>query len=83
MHINSMNHYIALADQIINSNSPQSCEAMASLINDTNNLDSFLNTIEHSNNLHFIFTEMLTKSILNGDFCPVNETRSDDNSSMK
>lgn len=61
-----MNNYIHLADQIIKGNNPQACESMAQYINDTNNLDTLLHSIEYSDNLHFIFTEMLAKSILNG-----------------
>lgn len=38
-----------------------------------------LSEIPHSNELHFIFTEFLMKAILKGDFCPINETKSDDN----
>jgi len=67
-----MNNYIHLADQIIKGNSPQAVETMALYINDTNNLDALLYSIEYSDNLHFIFTEMLSKSILNGEFCPIN-----------
>ena len=52
---------------------------MLESICDPDKLENILNQIPHSDVLHFTFTEMLGKSILNGEFCPINETKSDDN----
>ncbi len=74
-----MNQFTALAHQILTSNDQQAYAQMSQAICDPSNLELLLNEIPRSNELHFIFTELLTKSILNGDFCPINETKSDDN----
>jgi hypothetical protein len=74
-----MSQFTHLTQQILTSNDQQAVAQMTQAICDPSNLELLLNEIPHSNDLHFIFTEILTKSIFNGDFCPINETKSDDN----
>jgi hypothetical protein len=76
-----MSHFSKLAQQILTTNDPQALAQMTHAVCDPSNLELLLNEIPHLNDLHFIFTEILTKSIFNGDFCPINETKSDDNHS--
>lgn len=52
---------------------------MVNAICELGDLEKLLNEIPHSDVLHFTFTELLSKSILAGEFYPINETKSDSN----
>jgi hypothetical protein len=65
-------HYAQLANQIIQKNDEHSINQLLSAICEPSSLEHLLREIPHSDVLHFTFTELLSKTILKGEFCPVN-----------
>ncbi len=71
--------YKNLAEQIIKTNDKNAISIITAAISDPEGLQKILYEIPQSDVLLFVFTEILSKAILSGEFCPINETKSDDN----
>ena len=64
--------YKNLAEQIIKTNDKNAISIISSAISDPEGLQKILYEIPQSDVLLFVFTEILSKAILSGEFCPIN-----------
>ena len=64
--------YKNLAEQIIKTNDKNAISIITAAISDPEGLQKILYEIPQSDVLLFVFTEILSKAILSGEFCPIN-----------
>lgn len=60
-------------------NSQKTYNELQILVNDVSHLQAIMGSLCLSDNLLFVFTSVLSKSILNGEFSTVKETCSEEN----